>query len=469
MSKHRTVPPSLSLALALASGCSIVAHIDVCERARPAATETNVRTEGSQLTDGAQPLAPLVAGGSFLVFTSVTDPNAEHTGSSAIRGTLVDPSGVSLRTCDAAGEYEYRPDLGLREHHPSVAMPTDQLGVGLIVWQEGLGTLLGQFVTQSGCPVPPTVAPFVIASGRSCGSSGAAVSYAPPVVWSIGNDRFQVVWSEYDMTGRGNLCVRTVAPGSGLVAADFPPNALDPSGAAAVLQVPGDLPLAIRVAPLDGGAFALAWLEAAATLRAELVFFDAHLARIGNVRTISTPASALALGADQFGLGLAWDGAELYVTYADIQPDGATNLMVRLFDSSGDPLRTPDSPDGAAVRLVPGPEGIESVVAATPLAGGGALFFYERRAVTEDPSARRLYVTALDAAGAHDFLDDACAATAFDIASGERGRGRLPAATRISGGGVTLAWTVDMSDAADRSGSALRSVGYSPRDLLPIR
>jgi hypothetical protein len=471
MTMQRTLAALLSLTLATAMGCELVAHIDVCERPRPAATETNVRTDGSQIIDGVQPLVPLAAGGSFLVFTSVSDPLMERTGSSAIRGTLIDPSGVSLRTCDADGEFEYHGDAGLREHHPSVAMPTGQTGFGLIVWQEGLGALLGQFVTQSGCPYPgmPMNATFTIANGQSCTGASGAVMYAAPVVWSLGNNTFQVVWPEYNATGRGTICVRTVTPGSLPALVDFPPNALAPSGAAAPLQPNGGLVVTTRVAPLDGGGFALAWLEATSTLTGQLAFFDAHLARVGAVRTIAPPATLMGAGSDQFGLALAWDGAELYVAYSDIQANGTTDLMVRLFDSAGDPLRTPDSPDGSAVRLTSGPEGIESAVAATPLAQGGALFFYERRATTDDPTARRLYVTALDAAGGHRFLDDACDATAFDIAAGARGRGRLPAATTISSGGVTMAWTIDMSDAADRSGSALRSVGYAPHDLLPIR
>jgi hypothetical protein len=461
------VAPGLCAGLALLASCSLINRVDVCDRTQAAPQEANYRTEGSQRTDGTQPISPLGGGGALMVFSSVTDPNNEATGSSAIRGVLVDPTGTSLHTCDAPGEYEYAPDTGAQLDSAAVAMPRARNELGLLVWRADRATIMGQFVSQTGCP-PPLHPAFVISGPGSCGGLPAPLILTAPAVLSLGNGEFAVFWAEASATLRGTVCGRMVHQNG--ASQDFEPTAVSTTGAPGAVVNPGNLPVAVRAAAVDEGRIALAWLEAGGTLTGQLGVFDAHLAPFAATRVLATPATPLGRTPDQLGLSLVWDGAQLFTVWAEIEPAGVTELLVRVFDGMGRPLRTPLAPDGEAVRLADGPMGVEGRVGGTALPQGGALFLYERRASADDTSGQQLRAAAFDAGGGRRFVNPACGNGSFDPTQGDSGRMRFPAAALLDGDVTALAWTVDGSTrpATDRSGAALRSQYYNARTLLPL-
>jgi hypothetical protein len=466
---------ALSLPWLVVTGCSLVNAIDVCERPAPPMFEVNQRTEGAQAVSGAQPVAALATGGALAVFRSAVAADDDGNGESSIRIAVLDATGrPAERTCDAAGENELEPAIaGARHEEPSIAMPTttaDDLGLVVYTTRAPAGTTVrGMFVSPTGCSRPPgAVTGFTISDLTDASPNDNAT---PSVAW-LGGRTFLVAWTYARVTPPITITTEVrlrVVRADNVFRPEFLPTTRDASGASVPVLGTASALTTGRVERLGDGRAALLWNEVPGTrLVPHFMVVDDRLATLVSDRPLdSVPPLDAVRPATGRNFSAAFDGTQIFVTWAQIGADGNTRVKGRFYDPTGASLRAPLSPDGApfVVRDDVTPED-EGRVAAAALGGGGFFVAMEQfggRAGRFQSLVARLF----GPDGGPAFSNAACDARSFDLATTD-GDLSEPGLARLVDGSVLLAYTSDGATGNDRSGTGVRATVLAPRDLLPL-
>ena len=436
----------------LCAACSLVNRIDACDPTLPGSREADVRTEGSQQVDGAEPLAALPDRGAFLVFTSATSGTDDGSGPAAIRGVLLDGSGAPQRTCGSDGEFEYAPSgaAGTRADQATVAMPsvlTEDLGI--VLWRRrdatGQQQVHGRIVPRAGCAM---TAAFAV-------SDLVDRVERPSVAW-LGRGRFAVAWTQLQGSITPEGLARVLQVDLSLTPT-FLPTELDPSGAGVRLTGAGNGASQLRVMRLADSAFLAAWLDPL-RLRPWFAAFDDRLATTVSPREASdTPVrmgvQTRTVGGNQ--AAFSCDGSQLFGAWTETDAAEVRRLRGRFFSREGDPLRSPLSADGGSFVLSDVPATEEGVVATASMSAGGFMAVWEDNTLASG-RARGVRAMVFSPDGARRFTPLACDATGVDLLRDVLGTKRSPAVARLADRSVMVAFTAEGAQGADRSGTSVR-------------
>ncbi|MCC6875987.1 MAG: hypothetical protein IT378_16890 [Sandaracinaceae bacterium] len=446
-----------AIAMVLATACTLVSHVDVCERRGPAERDLNARPEGDQTLSPSNAIVALPAGGAFVAWTSTTEAG------SVIRGALVNADGLLLPTCAADAEHPY----SAREEQaasPALGAPTANDELALLVYRRraaaGGYEIVGVPLTPGGCPPSISPRPFVIASGP-------AISNPRPL--ALGGAEQVVTWTTLEASGRAHLLGRRFRLRLG--ADPIPrPTVNGPDGEAVDLVTP---PAANGVlARLDDGAIALAWLEpetAGFRVRAAVLEQDLRV-RAGPVviDDLSLPSGLIP---EEVSIAIAFDGEQLLTSWMAGNDRNEPRVWAAFLTPSLQPLRAERSPEGEPFRLGSIDVAGETEVALARVAGGGFVAAWQESGTTahEDRSGRGLRALALGQDGRVRFANRACDATDFPLNLAFESDQTLPALATLADETILAAWVTAGGQTADRSGTGLRVVSLRPRDLFAIR
>jgi len=440
------------------AACTVVADIDVCERAAPATRDLNALTEGDQQLAA---LAALPNGNAFALFFSTAIGDERPL--SELRGVLVGGDGATLPTCDAAGlrevTYLTRRTIGTVSYAPPWAASER----GLVTWLEDdasgpmpVRLLRGLFLSETGCVEAP---PFEIARADD------RYQLTSATVLTSASNQFVAVWSELELSGApGRIRARAVE--FSFSDPEWLGNVDSPSGDAATLV---DFVNAYSLgATIDGGGtFALSWYEAStfAPIIRFARFDDRLRERLAPVTLSERRPDERS--PDVTVMRVAHADGQYLLAYTRRDDAGVARVFGQFVDANGAPLRG-EHGDGAfriGARAT-AREILDSVIATT---GGGFAVTWTEEVGDASAGDLALDVRALlvDGARTTRFVNPACAAGDFDVTGGSRGLQERAIAVPAPGG-LLIAWSDGGRNGTDPSGLGTRVRFYPDRALLPL-
>ncbi len=450
----------------LLTSCTLGNAIDVCSRKGPAERDLNARTEGDQAFSSRNQLAAMPGGGGMAVWTSAL-PEA---GTSEVRGGLVTADGTLLKTCEADAEFTYSLS-GHVADQPVLAAPrtTDQLGALAYRRHDTTGEALWVVpITPSGCPVTPGLEPAAF----ELRPSQAGVQLINPSIATLGDQSLVVTWTEVATASvKPRLFARRFRLTRVGEAPQFLPTPNGPNGEAADAVVP-DAPLANgTLTPTPDGA-ALAYFEVESDgYRVWLARFGPDLAPKFNPVLLADAAVPSGLVPAGVSINLAYEPDSFLVGWQAGDEQLAPVVEAMFVSGSGQYLSAPRAPNGGPFRLGAVKGAVESAVALVGSGDGGFLAAWQESGTLAhaDQSGQGLRALGFTSAGAVRFANRACDALDFPLNRAQDGDQTQPALARLGDGTILAAWVNNGGQTADRSGTGLRVVGLTMRDLFPLR
>ncbi len=460
-----------------ASACNQVQGIDVCDRDRPKENIINVRNEGNQRIHGSSAIAALAGGGAFVVFTSDVSGAAGEE-NTEIRGTLLDPEGQRIPTCDEKQEVTYaEPDESGPDEQKramaSVAMPKKGDEPGFITYvsvNDKNWQVMGRPITNSGC-IYSSRQPIQISEEEP----NTIINL--PVAVALGDKKFVVLWVSV-MTGvDSRLRARALKVGwkTTFLPVNHPGTGVPTDGEPVDFRPSGEFISSVAAIPVRDDQFAVTWTKIKIGMndRRYVTYFAMYDDRLNQLfepvvvysgkPTDTRPIEEQA--------GIAYDGSQFIIVWQERDELGITRVYGRFVDEKGQFLRSSVTPDGYAFRVATSNMGEEGWVSTAKLYKGGFLVAWIDKGSSEaqDQSDSTVRASAFDAYRNRQFVNFACDRTDFQlIRSAPGGQDRISLVT-MSNGSVAAAWTdFGTNDVIGRESSFIRAMAVDPRDLLPI-
>jgi hypothetical protein len=455
-----------AIAVCVLTSCSLGNTIDVCSRPTTVEGDLNGLTDGDQTLHTRNALAPMPLGGAMAVWTSTLN------GASEVRGASLTSTGVPQKTCDAAsGEFTFS-SSGQNADQAAIAPAPASGDLGVIIYRAGAHEIWAAPISDEGCLIPTMSEPQPFLLSQAPG--GATVS--DPSIAYLGDHTFVVVWTQEDA---GAIKARLLMRRFKLSGLGAPPEFLPtPNGTAnqPADAVTLDAPHAnASLVSLPDGAAMVFFDLAIGTPRIELVRFNADLSIRWGPLLLRDPPAPTGLLPDGVRANLAWAPDSFLVGW--LAGDLKLQPVVEGIFISGDGqyLSAPQAPQGGAFKLATSNGTVQGSVSIVGLQNQGFLAAWQEDGTGYDVDHDGFGIRAVgfDANGAVRFANRVCKEGDFQLNASTAADQTLPTMTLMPDGSLLAAWVSNegnvSAEAHDRSGTGLKIVDLTMRELFPLK
>ncbi len=459
---------SLALLGAAIASCSIVNHIDACERLDEGDVQVNqLPADDQYLTGGGQGAVTLASGHVAVVWNSDrvrTGTNAGMVAPNAgtVRAGLLQPDGRVVTPCrERNGEVQVSTEADQRTKHPVIATGTAPGSPVYVAWAQGPldgpTRVYVRVLNPQLCGlITGFTSLFEVSEDRDAVGGVDSGAFKPTVAVSPDGTRALVAYAVQRPTAIGySIKYRPVTVSMATsVSGRLEPNPVDGRDAPGLLADVGPYGVP-RMAALDDG-FVIVWPDFSEGRWVARWRFMDRLGAPGDVRT--TELGGEADGHTPPNLALALDGADLVLAWDRVRTRAPLTREV-VFQRLSREL----APRGAAVIVndAPGNHNLPSVAV---LPRGAVAVSWDDD--SHGSASTEVRARVFDRAGAPLFTGAACDTSSFRVSTLAPDR-RTTGALAVSGGRLVALYSDFSETAPDTFGLAVRARALPVADLAP--